>query len=532
MDSSTYTYIVVGAGAAGCVLANRLSADPTRTVLLLEAGGGDRSPFMQIPAGFSKLMGTRANWIFDTEPQRHLNNRRMFLPQGRALGGSTSVNAMLYVRGNRADYDEWRDHGNKGWGYDDVLPYFIKHENNERLADKYHGLGGELNVADQIQHNPTSAAFLRAAQEFGIPYTSDPNGAQQEGVFYHQVTQRAARRESASTAFLRPIRKRTNLTVITHAEALHILVENGRATGLTYRHKGQTVTARADAEVIVSCGAINSPRLLLQSGIGPADELRGVGIDVVHDLPGAGKNLHDQLEVYITREAAQPVTYSGEDRWDRAARHALQYALYRTGPATATITEVGAFINSTPEVRSPDIQLHFLPAWVVWKDLARSADHVPGHGVTLLACNIRPKSRGSVWLKSSDPSVAPAVDPNYMEDPDDWKVAIESFHQMRDVLAAKAFNGILKDERLPGSTVRTDGEIRAYITQWAKTDYHPVGTCKMGIDGLAVVDPELRVHGLSGLRVVDSSIMPSIISGNTQAPSMMIGEKGADLILR
>ncbi|MEU9886935.1 GMC family oxidoreductase N-terminal domain-containing protein [Sphaerisporangium sp. NPDC051011] len=531
MSRTTYTYVIVGAGAAGCVLANRLSADPSARVLLLEAGGGDRSPLLRIPAGFSKLMGTKVNWMFDTVPQRHLDNRRIFLPQGRVLGGSTSINAMLYVRGNRADYDAWRDLGNKGWGYDDVLPYFRAHEDNERLADAYHGTGGELHVSDQVQHNPMSAAFLRAAQETGILYTADPNGERQDGVFYHQVTQRRARRESASSAFLRPVLDRPNLTVLTHAQVGRLIVENGRAIGLTYERKGRRETVYADAEVVLSAGAINSPWLLLRSGIGPADELRAVGVNVVHDLPGVGKNLHDQLEVYITRECAQPVSYSGQDRWDRALRHVIQYGLYRTGPATATITEVGAFVSSAADVVSPDIQLHFLPAYVVWKDGSHSAERIPGHGVTLLACNVRPRSRGSVTLVSKDPSVLPAVDPNYLADPYDRDVAVEGFHRMREVFAAPAFDGLLKDEKLPGSSVETDEEIRAYIRRWAKTDYHPVGTCKMGVDDLAVVDPELRVHGLAGLRVVDSSIMPNIISGNTQAPSMMIGERGAALIL-
>ncbi|MEU0481526.1 GMC family oxidoreductase N-terminal domain-containing protein [Streptosporangium sp. NPDC006013] len=531
MPRTTYTYVIVGAGAAGCVLANRLSADPEARVLLLEAGGSDRSPLITIPAGFSKLMGTKVNWIFDTVPQKNLNDRRMFLPQGRVLGGSTSINAMLYVRGNREDYDTWRDLGNKGWGYDDVLPYFTAHEDNERLADAYHGTGGELHVSDQVQHNPMSAAFLRAAQEVGIPYTADPNGATQDGVFYHQVTQRKARRESASSAFLRSVRHRPNLTVLTGARADRLIVKNGRAVGLTYLRGGRQETVFADAEVIVSAGAINSPRLLLRSGIGPADELRALGIDVVQDLPGVGRNLHDQLEVYITRECAKPISYSGEDRWDRALRHAVQYGLYRTGPATATITEAGAFIRSSEQVTSPDIQLHFLPAYVVWKDNSRTAAHVPGHGVTLLACNVRPRSRGSVRLVSKELDAPPAVDPNYLDDPRDWDIAVEGFHRMREVFDAPAFKGLLKDERLPGASVRSDADIRAFIRKWAKTDYHPVGSCKMGVDELAVVDPELRVHGMSGLRVIDSSIMPNIISGNTQAPSMMIGEKGAALIL-
>ncbi len=526
-----FDYIIVGAGAAGCVLANRLSADPNTSVLLLEAGSADRNPLIHIPAGFAKLMGTKANWCFDTTEQTHMNSRRMFLPQGKVLGGSTAVNAMLYVRGNALDYDEWCDLGNEGWGYDDVLPYFKKFENNERIADAYHGTTGELNVADQIQHNPMAAAFIRASQQAGIPYTSDPNGARQDGVFYHQVTQRRARRESAATAFLNPVKNRPNLTVITDADAEKVVLEGKRATGVTYRRKGHTHTVNATREVIVSAGAINTPRLLLLSGIGPADELRSVGVTPLHDLPGVGKNLHDQLEVYITAETKEQITYSGEDRWYRAWRHALQYGLFRTGPATATITEAGAFVKSSDDVRSPDIQLHMLPAYVVWKDLARSADRVPGHGITILACNIRPRSRGDVTLVSADPAVSPAVNPNYLADPEDWKIAVEGFHWIRKVLATETFRSVLKQEELPGAHVQTDEQIRDYIRAWGKTDYHPVGSCRMGHDKLAVVDAQLRVHGLDGLRVIDSSIMPNITSGNTQAPSMMIGEKGAAMVL-
>ncbi len=526
-----FTYIVIGAGAAGCVLANRLSADPANRVLLLEAGNRDVSPLVKIPAGFAKLMGTKVNWMYDTAPQKHMNNRSMFLPQGKVLGGSTSINAMLYVRGNKLDYDEWSDLGCKGWSYDEVLQYFKVHERNERLADEYHGIEGELNVADQIQHSPMTQAFMRAAQEVGIPRNDDPNGASQEGVFYHQVTQRNARRESASTAFLRPVKDRPNLTVLTGAEANRIVVKDGRATGLQYTHKGKTTIANAEREVIVSAGAINSPRLLLLSGIGPAAELEAVGVDVVHDLPGVGKNLRDQLEVYITRECVEPLSYDGQDRWDRALRHAIEYGLYRTGPATATITEGGAFVNSAEGVRSPDVQLHFLPAYVVWKDGSRTAEKASGHGVTLLACNVRPVSSGEVKLVSSDPTVSVSVDPNYLAAEEDMDVAVEGFRIMRKVFAAPAFRDLLKNEKLPGPDVQTDQEIRDYIRQWGKTDYHPVGSCKMGVDDMAVVDPELRVRGLGGLRVIDSSIMPTIISGNTQAPSMMIGEKGAALVL-
>jgi choline dehydrogenase len=513
------------------VLANRLSADPGTSVLLLEAGDRDLNPLIHVPAGFAKLMNTRVNWPFETAPQKNLSDGRMFLPQGKVLGGSTAINAMLYVRGNRADYDEWRDQGNKGWGYDDVLPYFKVHENNERLADEYHGVGGELNVADQVQTNPLSRAFVRASQQAGIPLTPDPNGASQDGVFFHQVTQRKARRESAATAFLRPAKRRPNLTVMTNATATRIVLSEGRATGVAYRRRKKERTVTVTREVIVSAGAINSPRLLLLSGIGPADELRSVGVQPVHDLPGVGKNLHDQLEVYITVKTKDPISYSGEDRWDRALRHAVQYGLYRTGPATATVTEAGAFVRSGDDVRSPDIQLHMLPAYVVWETQARRASHIPGHGITILACNIRPKSRGAVTLTSADPAALPTVDPNYLEDPDDFAVSVEGFRWIRRVLAAPAFAPYLDEEQLPGSAVQSDEEIRDFIRTWGKTDYHPVGTCKMGNDDLAVVDSRLKVHGVEGLRVIDSSIMPTIISGNTQAPSMMIGEKGAALVL-
>jgi choline dehydrogenase len=531
MSASSFDYIVIGAGAAGCVLANRLSEDSRTNVLLLEAGGSDFSPFVRIPAGFGKLMGTKANWIFDTVPQRHLNDRRMFLPQGRLLGGSTAVNAMLYVRGNRLDYDGWRDLGNEGWGYDDVLPYFNKSENNERIADEYHGTGGPLNVADQIQHNPLSKAFVRASQEVGIPFTADPNGASQEGVFYHQVTQRNARRESAASAFLWPAKRRGNLTVLTGATVTKIILRSGRAVGLSYVQAGKEKTAYAGTEVIISSGAINSPRLLMLSGIGPAAELEQAGVHVVHDLPGVGKNLQDQLEVYVTAESRYPISYSGEDRWHRAVFHALQYGLYRTGPATATVTEAGAFVSSDDSVPSPDLQLHFLPAYVVWEDGARTAARIKGHGFTILACNVRPRSTGDVRLVSSNPRIMPAVDPDYLADPHDWEVTIEGFHRIRKVLSAPAFKPHLSREHMPGADVKTDEDIRAYIRKWAKTDYHPVGTCKMGSDELAVVDARLRVHGIDGLRVIDSSIMPKIISGNTQAPSIMIGEKGAAMVL-
>lgn len=531
MTQTTYDYIVIGAGAAGCVVANRLSANPNTSVLVLEAGGTAWSPLLKIPAGFSKVMGTKVNWLFTTEPQQHMAGRKMFLPQGKVIGGSTSINAMLYIRGNRRDFDEWRDLGNRGWGFDDVLPYFKKHEDNQRLADEYHGSGGELAVSDQIQRNPMSDVFVRAAQQAGIAYTADPNGAEQDGVFYNQVTQRRARRESASTAFLDPIKNRKNLTVLANATVARILVRNGRAVGVEYTRKGQRHIANAASEVILSAGAINSPRLLLLSGIGDAQELAEVGVESVHHLPGVGKNLHDQLEVFIATEVTNPHTYDGEDRWHRAAVHALQYGLYRTGPATATVSEAGAFIRSDETVRSPDIQLHMQPAFVLWAEGTSKIERLPGHGITILACNTRPKSRGDLRLTDADPNTPPAVNPNYLADPDDLRIAVEGFRWIRKLLSMPAFAEHIKVEKMPGADVETDEQIIRYIRKSAGTDYHPVGTCKMGHDDLAVVDDQLRVHGLSGLRVIDASIMPNIISGNTQAASYMIGEKGAAMIL-
>src|SRR6476619_4156609 len=503
--SMSYDYIVVGAGAAGCVVANRLSADPSTTVRLLEAGGRDLKPLIHIPIGFTKLTTPDVNWGYSTVPQPEMNNRDMWYPQGRTLGGSTSINAMIYIRGHRADYDDWAALGNEGWGYEGVLPYFKKSENNERLHNTWHGAGGDLNVTQQVQHNPLTKAFVRSCQEIGIPFNADVNGAEQDGVTLYDVTQRNARRESSATAFLKPARKRTNLTVQTRAMATKVLVENGRAIGLQYRTKEALETVHANREVILSGGAVNSPKLLLLSGIGPADDLRALGIDVVHDLPGVGKNFQDHMDVYIPAET-QPVSYNGEDRWDKAVRHGIQYLLYKTGPVTACVAEAGAFLRSSSDVRSPDIQIHCLPAYVVDHGRMR----IKGHGVTINTCNLRPRSVGSVTLRSADPHAEPAIDPAFLQDPYDWKISMEAFERGREILSAPAFKGLIRRERLPGANVKTPEGIRSYIKQWSKTDYHPVGSAKMGSDPMAVVDTQLRVHGLQGLRVIDESIMPTL----------------------
>ena len=505
---NTFDYVVVGAGAAGCAVARRLSA--SASVVLLEAGGKDSSPLIHMPAGFTKLTGKGVNWGFKTAPQAHVNQREMHYPQGRTLGGSTSINAMIYIRGHRLDYDEWRDLGCQGWGYEDVLPYFKKSENNERFVNEYHGRGGPLNVADQTQHNVLTRAFVRSAQEVGIPYNPDLNGAQQAGVSFYQVTQRNVRRESAATAFLKG--RSARLTVRTNAVATRILLDKGRATGIEYaRRNGQLQRVYAAREVVISGGAVNSPKLLLLSGIGPADELRALGIQVQCDLKGVGKNFQDHMDVYLAAKVSQPVSYNGQDRWDRALLHGLQYLLYKTGPVTACVAEAGCFLKSSDEVRSPDIQIHCLPALVVDHGRMR----IKGHGITINTCNLRPRSIGSVTLRSADPRVPPAIDPNFLDDPYDLHVATTALRWGRKILQAPSFKPYIDSELLPGDAVQSDGEIAEFIRKWSKNDYHPVGSCTMGVHDEAVVDPQLRVRGLEHLRVVDASIMPRLISGNT-----------------
>ncbi|WP_421740675.1 GMC family oxidoreductase [Cellulomonas sp.] len=523
----SYDYVVVGAGAAGCVVANRLSEDGS-SVLVLEAGGRDLNPLIHIPVGFTKLTTPDVNWGFETVAQPQMNNREMWYPQGRTLGGSTSINAMIYIRGNHADYDGWEELGNKGWGYDGVLPYFRKSEHNERFSNEYHGYGGNMSVSTQIEQNPLSKAFVRSLQELGVPYNSDVNGAEQYGVTFYDVTQRNARRESASTAFLRPAKDRENLHVVARAQASRVVVKDGRAVGLEFTTKDGLHKVRANREVILSGGAVNSPKLLMLSGIGDADELTAAGVTPVHHLPGVGKNFQDHMDVYLTAETT-PVSYNSQDRWDRAARHMFQYLLYRKGPMTAAVCEAGAFVRSSEDVEEPDIQIHCLPAYVIDHGRQRRG----GDGITINTCNLRPRSVGSVKLRSGNHEDHPLIDPNFCGDEDgyDWKISMAGFRWGRSILQSEAFKEFIKYEYMPGSKVQTDDELRTYIREWSKTDYHPVGSCKMGNDDMAVVDTQLRVHGLEGLRVIDASIMPKLISGNTQAPSIMIGEKGAAIIL-
>ncbi|MFV0254140.1 MAG: GMC family oxidoreductase [Beutenbergiaceae bacterium] len=521
-----YDYVVVGAGAAGSPVASRLTEDPGTSVLLLEAGGRDLNPLIHLPMGFTKLTTPDVNWGFSTVPQPHLNNRRMHYPQGRVLGGSTSINAMIYIRGAASDYETWKSLGNEGWGYQDVLPFFRTLETHDRYSNEFHGGDGPVNVTEQASYNPLSKAYVRAGQELGLPFNPDFNGAEQYGVGFYDVTQRHHRRESAATAYLRPARKRANLTVRTRARATRILFDGDRAVGLQYDHNGEEAIVRVNREVILSSGAVNSPRLLMLSGVGAAAELEAVGIDVVHDLPGVGKNFQDHMDVYLTARS-EPVSYNESDRPLKMAWAGIQYLMNQTGPATATVCEAGIFTRSSLCDQTPDIQMHILPAFVI--DHGRQ--RVRGHGFTINTCHLRPTSIGDVKLNSADPADEPAINPNFLDTERDWQISLEAFEKGRELLATRAMEPWVKSEHMPGSNVRTASQKREYVKKWSKTDYHPVGSCKMGNDELAVVDTELKVHGLTGLRVIDASIMPTLISGNTQATSIMIGEKGAHHIL-
>ena len=525
-NAMAYDYIIVGSGSAGSVLANRLSIDPHCQVLLLEAGGSDRSMMVRMPAAVARLGTPDFNWLYDTAPQAAMKGRRLYWPRGKTLGGSSSINAMVYIRGQAQDYEGWRQLGNAGWSYSDVLPFFRQAEHNERLHDEWHGTGGPLNVSDRPYTNPLTTAFVEAAQEVGIPHNPDFNGAIQYGCGLFQVTQKNGRRWSAADAYLHPIAARPNLTVATRAYATRIILDKGRAVGIEYFREGRSTTAHADREVLLAAGAINSPHLLLLSGVGPADELRAAGAAVTHDLPGVGKNLQDHINVNVLAACLQPISLDGLDSGFAALRTALQFAFFKSGPGTSNVAEAGAFISSRGDADTPDIQFHFIPAQVV----NHGRSKLDGHGVTLHACCLRPESRGEIRLGSTHPLDAPIIDPNYLASGHDLKILIEGIKRGREVLAAKALKPYLGKERVPGTAYQSDAQLEDFIRASAETEYHPVGTCKMGTDPAAVVDERLRVRGIEALRVIDASVMPTLVSGNTNAPTIMIAEKGAAMI--
>jgi choline dehydrogenase-like flavoprotein len=523
----TYDFVIVGAGSAGCVLANRLSADSSKRVLLLEAGPRDWHPFIHMPAGLAKLVGRKGiNWDYSTEPETNLDDRRLWWPRGKVLGGSSSINAMCYIRGVPADYDDWaRATGDERWNWRNVLPYFRRAEGNTRGADALHGNDGPLGVQDLRHHNVLTEAFIDAAQSCGHAPNPDFNGPQQQGIGFYQVTQRNSARCSTATGYLRPARGRANLKVLTHAVVQRVLIASGRAVGVDFRHHGRLT--RADARAVILCGGtINSPQLLMLSGIGPADHLRSRGITVTQDVPGVGANLQDHLDVCTLQHCIKPVSY---DRLSDAAV-ALRYLLRHDGPGTSNIAEGGGFVRTRyAQDERADLQFHFIPALL--DDHGRH--RLPGYGFTMHACMLRPNSRGTIRLKSANPQDKPAIHANYLSDADgyDLRMLVEGVKLSREIFAATPFDPYRGDEIFPGSAVQSDDDIVAFIRRKAETVYHPVGTCRMGSDGDAVVDSELRVHSVAGLRVVDASVMPTLPGGNTNAPTVMIAERAADLIL-
>lgn len=519
----SYDYIIIGAGSAGCVLANRLTADGQHRVLLLEAGGPDKKQEIHIPAAFPNLFKTEMDWAYETEPQTHIDGRQLYWPRGKMLGGTSSMNAMIYQRGNPADYDGWAAQGNEEWGWEDVLPYFKKAENNERGANGVHGSGGPLNVADLRLTNPLSKAFVAAGVQAGYPRNDDFNDGVQEGFGPYQVTQKRGARNSTAVAYLKPALKRPNLTTQTEALVTKLNFENGRCTGVTYQQNGQTHTAIADKEVILSGGAINSPQLLLLSGIGPADHLREMGIDVVMDLPGVGQNLQDHLAVMATWHAKQPISLASAESIGNLAK----YLLLKKGMLTSNVGESGGFIKINADAPAPDLQYHFAPAFFI----LHGFESPKSHGFTVGPTLVNVKSKGHIKLKSTDPTAHPEIQPNYLSDDEDMKLLVEGLRIARDIVSQPAFDPYRGEEHLPGKTVQSEEGLRAHVRRYVQTLYHPVGTCKMGVDPMAVVNPQLQVHGVQGLRVVDASIMPTIVNANTNAPTIMIGEKAADLVM-
>jgi choline dehydrogenase len=530
LADESFDYVIVGAGSAGCVLADRLSADGTRKVLLLEYGGSDGSIFIQMPSALSIPMNMpKYNWFYHTEPEPHLGGRRMHTPRGKVLGGSSSINGLVYIRGNPQDFERWEAEGAQGWSYRDVLPYFRRAEKREEGGDQYRGAAGKLRTRYGSVSNPLHAAWLAAASQAGYPQSADINGFQQEGFGRMDMTVGQGRRWSAATAYLRPAMRRRNLKVVTHALATRILFEDKRARSLEYRQGGVTHRVRVSAELILCGGPINSPQLLKLSGVGPAGELRGHGIELVHDLPGVGENLQDHLEFYFQVACKEPITlYSSINTWSRALIGA-RWLLRKDGLGATNHFETCGFIRSRAGIAYPDIQYHFLPMAVAYDGSTLAQEH----GFQAHVGPMRSKSRGWVRLASANPLDKPRISFNYLSQPEDWTEMRACVRLTREIFAQPAFDRYRGREIQPGAQVQTDEQIDAFIRAKVESAYHPSCSCKMGSaqDPLAVVDPETRVYGLEGLRVVDSSIMPSVTTGNLNAPTIMLAEKAADHIL-
>jgi choline dehydrogenase len=528
-SSPAFDYVIVGAGSAGCVLANRLSASGKYSVLLLEAGPKDTNPWIHIPLGYGLLFKNKTvNWMYQTEPEPGLNGRSVFQPRGKVLGGSSSINGLLYVRGQREDYDQWRQLGNIGWGYDDLLPYFKMSENQQRGADDYHGTGGPLSVSDWRHPDPLSEAFVRAAADVGIPTNRDFNGATQEGAGFFQTTSRNGRRASAAVAYLKPAKQRSNLRIETAAHAQRILFEGRRAVGVSYRQNGVTRTVQAAKQVLLSSGAFNSPQLLQLSGVGPAELLKQHGVDVVLNAPGVGHDLQDHMQVRMVMRCSQKITLNDiVNHPVRRVYAGAQYFLQRKGPLTISAGTAAAFFKTDPRLATPDIQVHFIPF-----STTKMGDRLHDFsGFTASVCQLRPESRGTLKIRSADPFVQPEIRINYLASETDRTANVEGLKILRKILHAPALAPYVAEEVDPGLRVQTDEELLAFCRKVGSTIYHPTSTCRMGHDALAVVDERLRVRGLDGIRVIDGSIMPTLVSGNTNAPIIAIAEKASEMIL-